>query len=947
MADSSSDDTLLHRLREALAAQYSVLHEIGRGASGIVFKAQERSTGRVVAIKVLRPELAQERGADRFLREIRIGASVQHPHIAALLASGTVDGLPWFSMLFVEGESLSVRLRRERQIPVPVAVRIARQIALALGAAHTRGVVHRDISPNNVMLSGEVAVVTDFGIARAIAGSESDRVTSKGIAVGTPQYMSPEQAEGGDAIDGRSDLYSLGCVMYEMLTGEPPFHGRTPQALVARHRSDTPPPMRIVRDAVSPELEGVVARALAKLPADRFASAEEFIWALDRVPLGSRGDVPKPPKLKRLVLLGAALALVVAIVLVVRRIYPSPTLDANHIVIFPLREAGLQPSDAGMGDAAATFMGYALENTEPLRWLDGGDLTGHGGREAASTLPAKEASRLARSAGAAFFIDGQVLRENDSAVVMLSLHGVGGDSVVRKAREAAAHDVVPFPRLALRALSKLLPSLLAPGRRIDLTMLADRDAAAIAHFLQGEEMYRAMDFAGALLQDTSALAADSSFALAAARGASAAHGRDLPVLARELADIALRDSTALPKRYRPVARGIQAFGRGAADSAILWFTRARDDDSLRADVWYGLGEVYHHLLPTSDSAGALAWNAYQRAFGVDSAHTPALFHLAEIALRRGDTSYAVRLRPRLDFRGPDSLQAYQVDLMRRCIERPLTLRQWEDEARLHSSAVLSAGKLLSVRAESPTCAEAALRAVLTNDTDSVSDRWGALLSLAGLDVARSDSASLSRLLRVAPGDLPAWSVALLADAVWRRNDGYADSIVAARGTSWAEMRPTWLWILATWKSEARQTADLVDIAKAMRAKLDSTPNRRDSLLARVLDARVSLAGRDTADAIHRLRRLVPNAPEEELTWQPWEALALERLRLAELLLARGDAAGALRTAEPLDAPEPVVHLMTLRRSLELRERASKSLGQAAQVQTLRERLQRLRAHPSP
>jgi serine/threonine-protein kinase len=247
-----------------------------------VYVAEDLKHRRKVALKVLHPELAAVVGADRFLREIEIAARLNNPHILPLHDSGHADGLLYYVMPFVEGESLRDRLTRERQLPVDDALRIAREVAAALAYAHSVGVIHRDIKPENIMLAGSEAVVTDFGIARAITSAGDNRLTETGMSLGTPHYISPEQASGDPHVDQRSDIYSLGCVLFEMLAGEPPFTGPTVQAIVAKVLTDHAPDLTRLRNTVSPGIARVVAKALAKLPADRFASAAEFSEALTR-----------------------------------------------------------------------------------------------------------------------------------------------------------------------------------------------------------------------------------------------------------------------------------------------------------------------------------------------------------------------------------------------------------------------------------------------------------------------------------------------------------------------------------------------------------------------------------------------------------------------------------------------------------------------------------------
>src|SRR5512147_2721178 len=259
------------RLTAALADRYRLERELGAGGMATVYLAQDLKHDRRVAIKVLRPELAAVIGAERFLREIKTIANLSHPHILGLIDSGEVNGTAYYVMPFVEGESLRARLSREKQLPISEAVRLATEIAGALDYAHRHGVIHRDIKPENILLHDGAALVADFGIALAVSSAGGTRMTETGMSLGTPHYMSPEQAMGERTIDARSDIYALGAMTYEMLLGEPPFTGPTAQAIIAKVMTTEPAPLVPQRKSVPPAVEQAVLTAIAKLPADRFA----------------------------------------------------------------------------------------------------------------------------------------------------------------------------------------------------------------------------------------------------------------------------------------------------------------------------------------------------------------------------------------------------------------------------------------------------------------------------------------------------------------------------------------------------------------------------------------------------------------------------------------------------------------------------------------------------
>jgi len=341
-------------LAAALAGRYDIERELGSGGMAIVYLARDVRHDRHVAVKALRPELATSLGAERFLREINIAARLTHPNILALHDSGNAGGMLYYVMPHVEGETLRDRLDREHQLPVAEALEITRQVGLALDYAHEHGVVHRDIKPENILLVGDHVLVADFGLARALYHAGTERLTESAVAVGTPAYMSPEQAAADPEIDGRTDIYSLACILFEMIAGVPPFKGATAAALLAQHLTAKPPSICAQRPNCPPSIDAAVARALEKTPADRFRTAREFMAALTASPAiaSPAQDTPRVAKAgwwaprKRLIVgsLGAMAVTVVAAVALAKGRHigsaaPKPVVDASSYVVLPFTAA--------------------------------------------------------------------------------------------------------------------------------------------------------------------------------------------------------------------------------------------------------------------------------------------------------------------------------------------------------------------------------------------------------------------------------------------------------------------------------------------------------------------------------------------------------------------------------------------------------------------------------
>jgi serine/threonine-protein kinase len=401
---------VLDTLRRALVDRYAIERELGQGGMATVYLARDIKHDRRVALKVLRPELAASLGLDRFLLEIRTTAQLTHPHILPLHDSGEAAGFLYYVMPFVEGETLRDRLTREKQLPLDDALQLAREVADALSYAHAHGVVHRDIKPENILLQSGHAVVADFGIAKAIAAAGSERLTETGLSIGTPAYMSPEQAAGSGDLDGRSDLYSLGCVLYEMLAGEPPFTGPSAQAVVAKRLSTPAPRISILRDRVPAHVEHALDTALARTPADRFATAALFAEALGNAnaPGHRRTGAPWSPLAKWLVAGGVLVAAVLVVLLAtgVLRLGGSAGGGARmtSLAVLPLRNLSGDSTQEYVADGMTEAIITELGKISALTVISRTSVMGYKGKQ----MPLRD---IARELGVQGIVEGSVMRE--------------------------------------------------------------------------------------------------------------------------------------------------------------------------------------------------------------------------------------------------------------------------------------------------------------------------------------------------------------------------------------------------------------------------------------------------------------------------------------------------------------------------------------------------------
>ncbi len=502
---------VLEGLRAALADRYHVEREVGHGAMATVYVARDLRFNRNVAIKVLNPDLSAALGPERFLREIDILAHLNHPHILPLLDSGNAGGFLYYVMPYVEGESLRRRLKRETQLPVSDALAITREVALALDYAHRQGIIHRDVKPENILISDGLALVADFGIARAVMrAADTDRLTESGLSPGTPAYMSPEQGAGEGSLDGRSDIYALGCVLYELLGGQPPFSGPTAQSVLARHQIDPVPPLRTVRPNVSLGVESVILKALEKVPADRFATGAEFAAAL-MTPEPEREEAERARSFWLPALAAVTILLAAGAFWLSQR---NTSLDPDIVAVLPFRFSG---------DSALSYL------REGMLDLLSAKLTGASGFSAADPqtvmrswrrfagseaqdLPQVTAMRLAQRLGAGKALLGSIIGMSNRLIFNVTLVRVPSG------RSLGTASVQGPPDSLLTLIDHLTGQVLAREAGLDEPSLGDvtsRSLPALRFYLNGEAAYRRGHYQDAVHLFLQALAEDSTFALAA------------------------------------------------------------------------------------------------------------------------------------------------------------------------------------------------------------------------------------------------------------------------------------------------------------------------------------------------------------------------------------------------------------------------------------------------
>ncbi len=643
----------LQRLSSALGDRYALEREIGAGGMATVYLARDLRHGRPVAVKVVRPELSGPDGIARFLREIELVARLQHPHILPVFDSGTMDDgaggkTPYFVMPYVQGETLRARLAREKQLPLDDAITLATEVADALAYAHANGVVHRDIKPENILLSGGHAVVADFGVAKALAtgqrpeaaepAGDPNALTQVGFAIGTPNYMAPEQATGRDQVDGRADQYSLGCVLYEMLAGSAPFTGGSPQSVVARNMTAPRPHVGKVRSEVPDALEDVIIRAMAIEPGDRYPDMAALAAALRQSRESAR------PRRKTVMAVIAAAAIAAGAAGAVAWMATRPTAvavteEAETIAVLPFTAsgAGVEVLGEGMVDLLTTN----LQGVGGIRAVDPRQVLKRWSREEREEDGGlQQALDLGRDLEAGSVLTGSAVSTGGRVRLAADLYAVAtGERLGRAQVDGPTDSILPLvDRLSVALLRDVWRSR-EPLPSLDLASLTTDSIAALRAYLQGERYYRRFALDSALVQYTRAVEVDSTFALAHLRralvfGWTGGYGSPASIAA---AEAGFRYAEKLPARSRRLLEGYRAFQEAAPraiDSMRAYVTAYPED----LEGWYFYAEALHHLQEIRPRNPDSVIAAFDRVIAGDSTSTPAVVHPLEIALIYRDSA---------------------------------------------------------------------------------------------------------------------------------------------------------------------------------------------------------------------------------------------------------------------------------------------------------------------
>ena len=910
-------------LDAALGTQYEIQRELGRGGMAVVFLARDLRHSRSVALKVMRPELASSVAADRFLREMSIAARLAHPHILPLLDSGDANGILYYAMPYIEGETLRQRLDRERQLAIGEALAIVRQVASALEYAHARGVIHRDVKPENVLLLGDDALVADFGLGRVLYSAGSSPITESGLAVGTPRYMSPEQGAGDRAVDGRADIYSLACVLFEMIAGIPPFQGATGQAIIAHHFRTPPPSVRRERESCPAAIDAAIQRAMAKVPADRFKTAEDFMRALDVAPR-PRMPFARSARARRITLVAAGLVAVAAPV-VWSRTRTTQTADEDLVAVVPFRVSVPDTALASLREGIVDLLHDRFPRVVSTATVLDAWKRATGGHDDIDLSPERKLA-IAKGLGAGQLVAGSIVKVPRGIELRASLIGVRDGRP--RASATAAGAPADFGALIDTVANKLLS--LEAGEADRLYLLKSIPTSALQLYFEGKRSYRrgrydeaARYFERAL--DSSRVGERESGFVFAAFGLVQASNYNR--LRNETPERGLRIAWNARDRLNPRDRMFLVAQAGPTypvqsmrrDQLKAWY-QAMDSLSDRPEAYFEFADLVLQFSDQVEWPDAIdqARTSLESALRKDSTFVPAIQRLAELAAMTGDLTLAERLAARLP--GGDSATdkggyvRWRIAAARGDERRMAALRERFDNladpslrqiwltAQLEGISTADAARALDIiarsaaRADERETVDAARYLLLMNEgrpADAVSHLQKALNEDAALvpvvqaqiirdqifgdGDAASAAAAVARLTAAvrdavenpAPtaADQAVEYVARCALEEWRLSRGVADSAATT----------------------LKRLTQIIPVIQPYRFGGNTVPVVGAEPLCPVIIEAWAAAVRsrdDVAGALDRLDRLMTHGPMEG-------DAAIGNLLIARLRVARGDTAGAL------------------------------------------------------
>jgi serine/threonine protein kinase/tetratricopeptide (TPR) repeat protein len=883
-----------------------------------VYLASDLRLDRLVALKVLHSELASSLGPDRFLREIGIAARLQHPNILSLYDSGITEDhgagtRPFYAMPYVPGDSLRDRLNREKQLGMDEALRITVEVAAALGYAHGQGVVHRDIKPENVLLDSGRVLVADFGIARALDAAGGEKLTQTGLSLGTPAYMSPEQAAGSHEVDGRSDLYSLGCVLYEMLAGQPPFSAPTAQGLLARHAIDPVPSLRTVRGTVSPGIERAVTGALAKVPADRPATAEQFVAALTAPDQPTEVVRRRTPRVRWLAPAVALLIAVTAGALLWIQLRPagvSVLPSASVIAVLPFAPSIADTGLARLGRDLVLTVSATLDGVGEIRTVDPYTVLAQSS-DAPATL--EEGRALGRRFGAGSVLHGSVVRVGPKVRLDIGLFTTDSGHAVARLALAAPIDSIEV--LTDSVIRLLLPQIwrrgTPPSPSLDAA-LKTNSIPALRAFLEGERAFVENEWDRAEEAYGRAIDADSTFWLAYARSAYVLGWRSRELDSARMKAL-LSHRSSLPEFDRHYLG--DSLGSGLRSD----LDKARRITERFPDNWFGwfqYADRLYHWGPMLGHTRAESRVAFEESLRLNPRLIPAWEHLMQAVLGDQDTVAATRVLQALERYGAGPafvkewgadqlLQFRLVDRIQRGDVQAAGLLEdsvARDLARNRLGPHHNPGYFGFPGADVTLYRRMARLGFVPDDAPfSIALAWAARGSwdsaLVVLDQyvgGPGESDSLALLSRYRLATIGAWVGALpVADAVTRRDD--ARRVVPGLGSSARAELALVDGILAVTQRDRRA---LADARRAAQASGDSITGDLDQALA-AFDR--FLAG-ETRQAGKALAAIEWRRAED---YYPYDfsrvLMPVSRLAASEWLLASGDTATSARLLTWIEA----------------------------------------------